>query len=123
MTTSKQQPKFAVLIFLAALSVLPLGMVIPSLPHIADALGSTYAVANLAITRICVAPFEERLCVVTLTHNRSPMIAEGEVLDGHVVSYTLRCLSQCSSMEWPSCLHSRIIRTPRLSCPPTVPFS
>ena len=51
------------------------------------------------------------------------MIAEGEVLDGHVVSYTLRCLSQCSSMEWPSCLHSRIIRTPRLSCPPTVPFS
>ena len=49
MTTSKKQPKFAVLIFLAALSVLPLNMFIPSLPHIADALSSNYAVVNLAI--------------------------------------------------------------------------
>jgi len=49
MTTSKQQPKLAILIFLAALSVLPLGMVVPSLPHIADALGSNYAAVNLAI--------------------------------------------------------------------------
>jgi MFS transporter, DHA1 family, multidrug resistance protein len=49
MATSKKQPKFAVLIFLAALSVLPLSMFIPSLPHIADALSSNYAVVNLAI--------------------------------------------------------------------------
>ena len=48
-TILKKQPKFAVLIFLAALSVLPLNMFIPSLPHIADALSSNYAVANLAI--------------------------------------------------------------------------
>jgi MFS family permease len=49
MTTSRKPPKLAVLIFLAALSVLPLGMVVPSFPHIADALGSNYAVVNLAI--------------------------------------------------------------------------
>jgi len=49
MTTSKKQLQFDVLIFLAALSVLPLNMFIPSLPHIADALSSNYAVVNLAI--------------------------------------------------------------------------
>lgn len=49
MTTSKKQPKLAVLIFLAALSVLPLNMFIPSLPHIADALNSDYSLVNLAI--------------------------------------------------------------------------
>ncbi|PCK81751.1 MFS transporter [Rhizobium sophoriradicis] len=46
---SRKQPKLAVFIFLAALSVLPLNMFIPSLPHIADALNSNYAVVNLAI--------------------------------------------------------------------------
>jgi DHA1 family bicyclomycin/chloramphenicol resistance-like MFS transporter len=49
MTTTRKQPKLAVLIYLAALSVLPLNMFIPSLPHIADALDSDYAVMNLAI--------------------------------------------------------------------------
>lgn len=46
MTTSKKQPKFAILIFPAALSVLPSNMFLPSLPHIADALSSNYAAAK-----------------------------------------------------------------------------
>ncbi|MEZ2127610.1 MULTISPECIES: MFS transporter [unclassified Sinorhizobium] len=50
MTTLKKQPKLAVLIFLAALSVLPLNMFIPSLPHIANTLNSDYALMNLAIS-------------------------------------------------------------------------
>lgn len=49
MTTSKRPPKLAVLIFLSALSVLPLNMFIPSLPHLAETLSSDYALANLAI--------------------------------------------------------------------------
>jgi MFS transporter, DHA1 family, multidrug resistance protein len=46
MTISKKQPKLAALIFLAALSALPSNMFLPSLPHIADALSSNYAVVK-----------------------------------------------------------------------------
>lgn len=50
MTTKRKLPNLSFLIFLAALSALPTIMLLPSLPHIADALGSDYATANLAIT-------------------------------------------------------------------------
>lgn len=50
MTTQKKLPNLSILIFLSALSALPTIMLLPSLPHIADALGSDYATANLAIT-------------------------------------------------------------------------
>jgi DHA1 family bicyclomycin/chloramphenicol resistance-like MFS transporter len=50
MTTRTKLPNLPILIFLSALSALPTIMLLPSLPHIADALGSDYATANLAIT-------------------------------------------------------------------------
>lgn len=49
MTTKEKLPKLSILIYLSALSALPTIMLLPSLPHIAEALRSDYAVANLAI--------------------------------------------------------------------------
>lgn len=49
MHEGRSVPRFPILIFLAAISVLPLNMFVPSLPHIADNFGVDYAVINLAI--------------------------------------------------------------------------
>lgn len=55
MIPSADRPRLSILIFLSALSALPVNMFVPSLPKIADDLHAEFALVNLAITGFAAA--------------------------------------------------------------------
>lgn len=82
MATTLQPTRLNALIFLSALSVLPVNMILPSLPAISDALRADYALISLSVACYAIATALTELVAGTLSDRfgRKPVILASVVL-------------------------------------------
>ena len=82
MATTLQPTRLTALIFLSALSVLPVNMILPSLPAISDALRADYALISLSVACYAIATALTELVAGTLSDRfgRKPVILASVVL-------------------------------------------
>lgn len=82
MAKTRQPTRMTVLIFLSALSVLPVNMILPSLPAISDALRADYALISLSVACYAIATALVELIAGTLSDRfgRKPVILASVIL-------------------------------------------
>ncbi len=82
MATTLQPTRLTALIFLSALSVLPVNMILPSLPAISDALRADYALISLSVACYAIATALTELVAGTLSDRfgRKPVILASVIL-------------------------------------------